>query len=172
MAKGSRFRPSLKRVRTWCVVAAAVLCLMIGVSAHWRFVVGYTTSPGPKERSRTGVELEGGALTLMWQRIPLGADPTTSGVGLDIDRRWQHDVTLAWRPYHVAQQPGFALLNMHHGFVLPLWLVAVPLTIAAAYLQGMVSGMKRADRGRCAGCGYSRAGLAAGVACPECGKAG
>ncbi|MFT3683980.1 MAG: hypothetical protein QM783_03460 [Phycisphaerales bacterium] len=153
MAKRSRFRPSLKRARTWCVVAAAALCAMIMLSAHWRFVVGFITPPGPKERSRTGVELEGGALILMWQHIPPGADPATSGFVFEVDRRWQDDVTLAWRPYHVAQQPGFALLNTHHGLVLPLWLVAVPVTIAAAYLQGVVAGQKRADKGRCAGCG-------------------
>lgn len=55
--------------------------------------------------------------------------------------------------------------------IIPFWLVAgvvvVPLTVA---FVRHVRRSRRRSEGLCAFCGYSRAGLARAIACPECGK--
>jgi len=54
----------------------------------------------------------------------------------------------------------------------PLWLPAVlSLLATAAAWRADAKYIRRARAGLCAGCGYDRAGLAAGSACTECGIA-
>ncbi len=54
-------------------------------------------------------------------------------------------------------------------FGLPLWMPFVLVGIPTAWLWWQ--DRRRAREGQCAACGYDLAGLAAGAACPECGKA-
>jgi hypothetical protein len=173
MAKTARVRRSfsLERARTACVTLAVVLCALMVGSSRWSARVSYVEPGGAAGSTELAAKVDGGALVFHRAAELAPADHLPVGFDFAVDRRWQDEVTLAWRPYHVAAQSGFAAGATHHGFVFPLWLIVVPVTVAAAYLQGVVVGLRRADNGRCPGCGYSRMGLAKGAACPECGKA-
>jgi len=76
-----------------------------------------------------------------------------------------HGFELSWWPY---------LRNRN-----PYWVASIPLcypallslVATAAAWRADAKYMRRAPVGLCAGCGYDRAGLAAGAVCPECGAA-
>jgi hypothetical protein len=54
----------------------------------------------------------------------------------------------------------------------PLWMpLVVSLGVTAAAWRLEVLARRRARMGKCASCGYDRAGLKAGAVCPECGGA-
>jgi hypothetical protein len=56
----------------------------------------------------------------------------------------------------------------YRGASVPLWALAVPMTVVAAgSWRGPVLAELRRRKGRCPECGYDRAGLAV---CPECGE--
>lgn len=147
-----------------------LLFVAMFASARWWFFVSYLGTPGASEGTQWSVYLRRGTLEVT---RTVGVTPSDhSPVGLDAgaSRAWGDEVSLAWRPYHVSSLSTF-VVGSTDGMVFPLWLAAVPVAIAAACLHGVVIGTRRGDKGRCAGCGYSRAGLAAGAACPECGRA-
>jgi len=53
----------------------------------------------------------------------------------------------------------------------PLWFpTLLSLLATAAAWRADAKYLRRSRVGLCAGCGYDRAGLAAGAVCPECGK--
>ena len=57
-------------------------------------------------------------------------------------------------------------------YIIPLWpAVLLALLATAAAWRADSQHLRRARAGMCPACGYDRAGLAAGVACPECGAA-
>jgi len=59
----------------------------------------------------------------------------------------------------------------HLACAIPLWPAALlSLLATAAAWRADAKYLRRARMGLCAGCGYDRAGLAAGSLCPECGK--
>ena len=164
------YRPALHRVRLFSTVLAVVLCSLIAVSSRYEIRAWYIVGAGTNYQ----LGLSGGTATAYW-----GAEPGFSqrtgrliapGFTLTTDKRWEDNVSLAWRPYHVGARRGFNAGDTHHGFALPLWLIAVPVAIAAAYTHGLLVGMRRADKSRCAKCGYDRTGLMEGAACPECGR--
>jgi hypothetical protein len=56
---------------------------------------------------------------------------------------------------------------------IPLWMpLVISLGVTAAAWRLEVLARRRARVGKCAACGYDRAGLKAGAVCPECGASG
>lgn len=156
-----------RRVRTFCLIVAVASCVLIAVSSKRACRAMCRTVSG----SEYSAVLERGLLVLGRQQPAQSSRaPYATGLRFEADRNWGDDISLAWRPYHISQTV-FPFAASHHALALPLWLIALPALVAAAYTQGLVVGTRRADRGRCGKCGYSRAGLAAGAACPECGVA-
>jgi hypothetical protein len=52
----------------------------------------------------------------------------------------------------------------------PFWIPALACAVPSAWAWRLDAAARRRERaGRCAGCGYDLAGLAAGLVCPECG---
>ena len=72
---------------------------------------------------------------------------------------------LLWSLDHSGNQVGWTV-------IVPFWQLVIP-TMAAALFAWLVDAkyLRRAREGACPACGYDRAGLAAGVVCPECGAA-
>jgi hypothetical protein len=69
-----------------------------------------------------------------------------------------------WRPTWEASAPRTSV-------TVPFWLPAVfTLGASLAAWRRDAAARRRACAGACARCGYSRAGLDAGAACPECGS--
>ncbi len=69
-------------------------------------------------------------------------------------------------------QWGFAYTwNRSPEIIIPIWFPALlSLLATAAAWRADAKYLRRAREGACPACGYDRAGLAAGAACPECGK--
>jgi hypothetical protein len=145
---------------------------MVAASTRWTLHLQYVTESGNQKWLR----LDGGELAVYWSGptpdAAPGDDPPVYGFSSSAEHRWDDSISLAWRPYHIGIRHGFSFSDPYGGFAFPLWLIALPAVIAAAYTHGMVVGVRRGDRGRCGVCGYSRAGLAADAPCPECGKKG
>jgi hypothetical protein len=72
-------------------------------------------------------------------------------------------VPMCWWPRTIE---GPATL---HYMIVPIWM---PMMLAAAPTLWLWLSGRRSPRGLCPRCGYDRAGLGAGVACPECGQGG
>lgn len=70
--------------------------------------------------------------------------------------------------HKILDRFALPLLPLWPGFLLNTFFYAL-LLFGAWRLPGMLRRAVRRRRGRCAGCGYSRDGLDAGTACPECG---
>ena len=69
-----------------------------------------------------------------------------------------------------GQLTGTVVMPGPHAMI-PLYapLLLALLTISGVLLWPTARGAWRRRRGRCGGCGYTRRGLDAGTACPECG---
>lgn len=80
---------------------------------------------------------------------------------------WQTPDPRIWLPrsnwYSIS-----GALNWRETYV-PLWLVWGP-AIGVVVAAGPIRRLRRARRGECIRCGYSRAGLQTDAACPECGQ--
>ncbi len=104
-----------------------------------------------QQRSHTpALSLHGGAQVLPWidrRHQPASAAPLNSNP-LD---RFALPLLPLW--------PGFAINTAFYALLL----------FGALRTPGVVRRTLRRRRGRCVGCGYSRDGLDAGAACPECG---
>lgn len=153
--------------RFWVGVAGLTLAAAV-LSARYDMELGVRL-PG---KHNTGATLARGALTCWWYLdsswLTGRTDPGV--VGWRVQRHWGSEISLAWRPYHVASRP-FPQASEHHGVVLPLWPLMVVSLVVAGYAHGVVVGARRATIGRCRRCGYDLRSLPAGAACPECGEA-
>lgn len=77
---------------------------------------------------------------------------------------WKPDL----RTYRASNRQGFP---SHAFLVLPLWMPLAAAGLPAALLLWLDRRSRRwAREGACTKCGYLRAGLATGAACPECGR--
>lgn len=98
-----------------------------------------------------------------WRNDSLAIWEGWSAARLSEEYRWRYG---GWMPsWSVDAQRRFSKVEV------PLWLVAAPFG-AGAIGVGVVRrrARERVAAGNCMACGYDRQGLAAGVACPECGK--
>lgn len=152
---------------------AALLCLVAAVlSARYRMAVGVRVGGG----SRVAAVLDQAQLQCFWfgpDAIMDFRDPTNDGsrvIGWQIQRGWWSGFSLAWRPFHIAQQP-FPASSATHGIAIPLWPVLAGSLLLAGYSHGLIVGSRRATIGRCAHCGYDLRSLPPGAVCPECGPA-
>jgi hypothetical protein len=108
----------------------------------------------------TVVSIQFGRLSVAW---PDGPNRVVSLMPPTWTFRWQASPQLRmW--FFVSSRSGFRFVNV------PLWVFALaPAAVfALTWRLDVVAG--RGPITRCAGCGYSREGLARGAACPECGR--
>jgi hypothetical protein len=143
-----------RRVAKW---AGLVVCLLIVAawcaSIRWGFGYGTVLS------SRYSCYVAAGALSLVYRGGAAPLDPSQWS-------SWAHDSQVDWWPMWENYSP-FGTWYMQQQFTLPLWMPFVLLGIPTAWLWWR--DRRRARIGHCT-CGYDLAGLAAGAACPECGK--
>lgn len=163
---------AIRRLRIACFVLVVVSGAMIAASSRYALRAVYRGGSS----SNWQVALDGGTLVLFWaddrgffSRMGRAFGP---GFSTETEKRWNDDISLAWRPYHIGARPGFNTGDTHHGLVIPLWLIALPAAVGGAYCHGHLKGFRRGDRSCCSACGYSRSGLESAAPCPECGSAG
>jgi len=150
--------PTRRRRRriAWTVAATLVAVVWVG-SSQWHMVwVG----------NRLAVDMDSGAICVFWFRDGFG-------------RSLRPGASFDWRPGYASLETErlewwLARLTPRvetftpgqRQWTLPLWMILLPMLVPTA----------RAWRARtsptlCPRCNYDRAGLAAGVVCPECGAA-
>lgn len=150
-----------RRIRS--AVRWAGLALSVILAALWAFsthsaVRRYQSVPGAGFRVWL---LSGGSILWFCDTDP--ATPIASPlIQWDVYRREGEAEPVRWRPgYESFGPPAFRVVW------LPLW---VPLVLVGAPTARLWHQRRRPRAGHC-GCGYSLAGIAPGVPCPECGAA-
>ncbi|MFT3683979.1 MAG: hypothetical protein QM783_03455 [Phycisphaerales bacterium] len=138
-------RISLRRMRLVCAAAAVVACAVLGVSVFWNLHAWYITPGGDSWL----IGLHDAEFVASWSSVDLHVDESdddTSGFWFDSEEREDHRASLAWRPYHLGINSGFHMDDLYHGVAVPLWLVAMPALVGAAYLHGRaMAGQRQAD---------------------------
>src|SRR5436190_10046051 len=144
-----------RRFVRWAAVGSALVVAVTYLASFFVVTMWIGASSG------WGVGIVGGAAAGVW------TDPATlpiaEGPGLHMRRRPPILVPMHWWP-RFDTRPGYA------NVIIPLWIPLLLVGPAAAMLWvADRRATRRAAKGRCASCGYDRAGLAVGVKCPECG---
>lgn len=122
-------------------------------------MLGLSFAPGFAAHPTRGEER-----TLVWRAMTERMRASGGGGGA-ADTRVGDYVLASWFD---DDPSGVYLLK---GWLFALWpLVLVMLGGGAWLVWSGARARRRADTARCAGCGYSLAGLAADSPCPECGK--
>jgi hypothetical protein len=157
-----RFLMALKRRHVARVVCAAMLIVLVGVSAlfvvnrfRW-FVVSHRTAT--QFRNLT---VSNGAV--WYGRALMPAYPGSEGWGATAAKRMGPQDSnfdpVRWLPL-LRSKPNHVVI------VIPLWMIALPSGAVAAWTY-LIS---RQRPGHCE-CGYKLAGLPVQAPCPECGRA-
>lgn len=141
-------RPRMRRGILWgSVVVSAALAALWMASMVW--TVGWRTK-GPLSAG-----VVSGGMGVTWSSLP-GAP------GAVFRDRRSDEPTIWW------VQAG-SIARTWWMWV-PIWMpLAVSLCVTAAAWRMEVLSRRRERIGKCASCGYDRAGLKAGAVCPECG---
>lgn len=118
----------------------------------------------------TVIGLQSGRLILCGDKIPRPMPPGWHDNNDRLYLRFAHQhVHMDWIPKLFVDSDRHS-----HNFdvAIPIWMLALPtLLLTAAAWRLDILARRRARVGLCVKCGYSRAGLAAGAVCPECGDA-
>lgn len=128
---------------------------------------GYIPMHPPPDTTSWSIFEAGWPLRALWGWTRIG--PNADGYGLE---RWglvRVPLLFDLPPSPPPNSKEFPLRPVWPGFALNMALFSA----AAGLLwlgPGFVRRRVRRRRGRCASCGYDRAGLAAETACPECGR--
>lgn len=91
--------------------------------------------------------------------------------GVTRDREWVSQGLLQTRPGHRLAERGAVPVLPLPGAALNVAVFTTVFWFGLLVVPGRVRRSRRRAKGRCAGCGYDRAGLAVDAACPECGQA-
>jgi hypothetical protein len=153
--------PRIRKTIKWGGAAVTMLLVVVWIGSRWRYVRW--------DASRWSVCLVGGGIDVLidTDRPKLKDDP------------WQ-GVVLGWRAGLLSE----AAIGLHWTVLLsagppqlfaPLWIpctAAFVITGFAWRLDSLAGRRERAARlNLCPKCNYNRAGLTAGMKCPECGTA-
>ena len=168
-----------------CGVVAA-LFLLLWLNGQWFGNLAAATRDG-----RWAVWVTGGRVDVYYSQTPalfvvvwqIPPGPDLAGIendaafftGWSSSRVFTSLVHAQWRsrPAGWAWLPGWRGSGLGEmGLSIPLWCLAAPFAWFAVSTEVRHGRrLKREQIGKCLKCGYDRAGLAEGAACPECGKA-
>lgn len=136
---------------TWASGSLAAIVLVTLVSTRWYQAVWYFP--------------EGGGLSLTWGQFTLAGNIAPAPVQA---RGRSHLVAGRVDP-RIEWAGAWGSYGNTWYLAVPLWLPTVLLACLAGGAWRAHSSRRRERTGTCARCGYDRAGLATGAACPECG---
>jgi hypothetical protein len=153
-----RFKTAVRKTAKWGGVVATLLLLVVWIGSVWWQVGCHRNIPDYGSR---GAGIAEGRLFVF--KSPMMQDARVGGI------QW---VSFLTRP---SFQFSFVFIPTGPGYwysAVPLWFPALlSLLATTAAWRADWKYLRRAREGLCTGCGYDRAGLAAGAVCPECGAA-
>ena len=143
----------------WSLTIAAALAMVVGVVSCWTSVVAtYVTRAGRIEGFRVAVDRGGVSVS-----HGSGAVVTVLTPGWSIEKLSYIGGPEWWVDWYTTASAR----SSAWGLFVPLWLIALPLAVPAAWLW--YKDRRRAPW-QCSQCGYDRRGLSPPDACcPECG---
>ncbi len=149
-------RDNLKRrVRKtvkWGGAGLTVLLLVVWIGSGWFYV-----TCGLQSRDELGLAYGGNSYS------------PAMGITHVVDNGWRYGPL---RSPEIFWEINWSAVWPDPYFSVPLWpAVLLSLLATAAAWRADLKYLRRVREGACAGCGYDRAGLAAGAVCPECGAA-
>lgn len=142
--------PRIRKTTKWTGAAVSVVLVGVWVGSVW-YIGAWRGKNGH------GVDISGGRLNVSWPVAPGGWGEVP---GWHFDR---YPTALHWMYERSDDAIGTWI-------ALPIWPIALSaaiVTLAAWRLDTLAR--RRARPGMCPKCGYDRAGLPEGAACPECG---
>jgi len=138
-------------ITKWALAAATVLLGAVWIGSMFRGVTW--------RGQQNGVVIFRGAIDLFW-----------STVGAGKQQIWWMKAYPSPIQWWVSRDSGSASTGPWESVCIPLWMAWLPVLVATGAVWRIdFMKRKRAKDLLCAGCGYSRAGLANGQVCPECG---
>jgi hypothetical protein len=161
----------LFRCTKWTCTILAGLMVVAWVGSGWYLVAWIHNNSFP----RCTLTLSRGAITGRLGELPANGAYTLED-GLFGPYRNEGSMTInsqrwLWIPRY-SSMTTWSAVELPARLTLPLWLPTLVFAVPAAWMWRVDVKRRRAAReGCCATCGYLRAGLGAGAACPECGAA-